>query len=56
MPVELRYGVTEVLVPAAHGEWLAAHITHARVRANEGSGHLSTPDEQLDRLRALATA
>jgi hypothetical protein len=24
--VEIRYGVTDVLVPAAHGTWLAAHV------------------------------
>ena len=56
VPVEIRYGATDVLVPAAHGEWLAAHITHAAVTIDEHSGHLSTPDQRLDRLRALAAA
>jgi pimeloyl-ACP methyl ester carboxylesterase len=56
VPVEIRYGVTDVLVPAAHGEWLAAHIAHAEVTIDEHGGHLSTPDQRLDKLRALVTA
>jgi pimeloyl-ACP methyl ester carboxylesterase len=56
VPVEIRYGVSDVLVPAAHGEWLATHIAHAEVTIDEQGGHLSTPDQRLDKLRALATA
>jgi pimeloyl-ACP methyl ester carboxylesterase len=56
VPVEIRYGATDVLVPAAHGEWLAAHIPHAEVMVDDHGGHLSTPDQRLDRLRAIATA
>jgi len=56
VPVEIRYGATDVLVPAAHGEWLAAHIPHTVVTIDDQGGHLSTPDEHLDRLRALAAA
>jgi pimeloyl-ACP methyl ester carboxylesterase len=56
VPVEIRYGATDVLVPAAHGEWLAAHIPHAAVTVDDHGGHLSTPDERLERLRALAGA
>jgi pimeloyl-ACP methyl ester carboxylesterase len=26
VPVLIRYGATDVLVPAAHGEWLTAHV------------------------------
>lgn len=54
VPIEIRYGATDVLVPAAHGAWLAAHVTHAAVTIDEHGGHLSTPDQHLDRLRALA--
>jgi pimeloyl-ACP methyl ester carboxylesterase len=56
VPVEIRYGATDVLAPAAHGEWLAGHIPHAVVTIDEHGGHLSTPDQHLDRLRALAAA
>ena len=55
VPVEIRYGATDVLVPAAHGEWLAAHIPDAAVTIDQQGGHLSTPDQRLDRLRELGT-
>jgi hypothetical protein len=42
-----------VLVPATHGAWLAAHIPGATVVADEMSGHMTTPDEALQRIRAL---
>jgi pimeloyl-ACP methyl ester carboxylesterase len=53
VPVEIRYGATDVLVPPSHGEWLAAHVPHATVVVDEGGGHLSTPDQRLHRLSAL---
>lgn len=53
VPVEIRYGEGDVLVPAAHGRWLATHITDASVIVDHDRGHLSTPDEQLERLRAF---
>jgi pimeloyl-ACP methyl ester carboxylesterase len=55
VPVEVRYGIGDVLVPASHGAWLAAHVPRAVVTVDQYAGHLSTPDEHLDRLRALAT-
>jgi len=56
MPVEIRYGAGDVLVPAAHGAWLAAHVPKAIVTVDHSAGHLATPDQRLDQLRALATA
>jgi len=56
VPVEIRYGATDVLVPAEHGEWLAAHIPHATVTVDDSGGHLSDPDEGLEQLRELITA
>ena len=56
VPVEIRYGAADVLVPAAHGAWLAAHVPNAVVKVDDNAGHLVAPDEQLDRLRALAGA
>lgn len=56
VPVEIRYGASDVLSPAAHGQWLAAHIAHAVVTVEEHSGHLSTPEQRLDLLRSLAAA
>jgi pimeloyl-ACP methyl ester carboxylesterase len=56
VPVEIRYGATDVLVPAGHGEWLAAHIPHSTVTVDDSGGHLSDPDEGLEQLRELITA
>lgn len=53
VPVQVRYGVSDVLVPAGHGEWLARHVPNANVIIDREAGHLSTPDEQLERLRSL---
>jgi pimeloyl-ACP methyl ester carboxylesterase len=53
VPVEVRYGEGDGLVPTAHGRWLATHIPGASVTVDPDRGHLSTPDEQLERLRAL---
>lgn len=56
VPVEIRYGVDDVLVPAAHGAWLGVHVPNAVVTVDHDAGHLRTPDEHLDRLRAFALA
>lgn len=53
VPVQVRYGATDVLVPAAHGKWLARHVPNATVIVDHEAGHLSTPDEHLERLRSL---
>jgi pimeloyl-ACP methyl ester carboxylesterase len=53
VPVRVRYGATDVLVPAAHGAWLAAYIPGAMVVVDEVSGHMSTPDERLELIRAF---
>jgi pimeloyl-ACP methyl ester carboxylesterase len=39
VPVLVIYGSTDVLVPTAHGEWLAAHVPGCVVKVDEG-GHL----------------
>ncbi len=53
VPVQVRYGAGDVLVPAGHGEWLARHVPNANVIVDHQAGHLSTPDEHLERLRSL---
>ena len=40
VPVLVRYGATDVLVPAAHGEWLAAHVPGCVVKVTDDAGHL----------------
>lgn len=56
VPVQVRYGAGDVLVPAGHGAWLAAHVPNATVRVAEDAGHMSTPNERLERVRALVAA
>jgi pimeloyl-ACP methyl ester carboxylesterase len=56
VPVQIRYGATDVLVPAGHGAWLGAHVPKAVVDVDVSGGHLSTPDDHLERFRALAAA
>lgn len=47
VPVQVWYGETDVLVPAAHGRWLAEHVPNATVNAKTARGHMSDPDEAL---------
>jgi pimeloyl-ACP methyl ester carboxylesterase len=39
VPVYLSYGREDTLVPAAHGDWLAAHLPNAKVVIDE-AGHM----------------
>ena len=54
VPVEVRYGATDVLVPAAHGDWLAAHVPNAVAVKDPGEGHMSSPDKVVQELARLA--
>jgi pimeloyl-ACP methyl ester carboxylesterase len=56
VPVEVRYGAQDVLVPAAHGAWLARHVPHAQVTVDQEAGHLADPDTTLRLLKALVNA
>jgi pimeloyl-ACP methyl ester carboxylesterase len=47
-PVLVRYGLTDVLVPPAHGEWLAANVPGCVVEVETSAGHLgANPEEQI---------
>jgi pimeloyl-ACP methyl ester carboxylesterase len=56
VPVTVWQGDLDLMVPFAHGQWLAAHIGHARARLIGGHGHISLVtrhrDEILDDLLA----
>jgi len=56
MPVLIRYGISDVLVPPAHGEWLAANVPGSIVKVNEVAGHLGAdPEEDIaDNARWLS--
>lgn len=56
VPVEVRYGLKDVLVPAGHGAWLAEHVPQAEVTVLPEAGHLSGPEAQVDALRTLVQA
>ena len=48
VPVLVRYGLTDVLVPPAHGEWLAANVPGCIVDVEDTAGHLgSDPEEEI---------
>jgi pimeloyl-ACP methyl ester carboxylesterase len=50
VPVLVRYGLTDVLVPPAHGEWLAANVPGCIVEVETSAGHLGDdPEEQIAR-------
>lgn len=55
VPVTVRYGEKDVLVPATHGAWLAANVPHATVVINSDAGHLTAPEDRLKQLVELTT-
>lgn len=55
VPVEIRYGLRDVLVPAAHGAWLARNVPGAIVVVEEDEGHMGDPDKVVELVRWLVT-
>ena len=53
VPVYLTYGRSDTLVPAAHGDWLAAHIAGATVVVSE-AGHMGDDATVEDQMAWLA--
>jgi len=57
-PVSLWQGSEDLMVPLAHGRWLAGHVRGARARELDGEGHLSLVSgrmgELFDELTAMA--
>jgi pimeloyl-ACP methyl ester carboxylesterase len=43
VPTRIVYGVTDVLVPRQHGEWLGRNVPNAEVVIEEEAGHLPDP-------------
>ena len=56
VPVLVRYGMTDVLVPPAHGDWLAANVPGCIVKVDDVAGHLgSDPETEIaENMRWLA--
>ena len=55
VPVEVQYGMRDVIVPPAHSRWLAEHLPHAVRVSHPESGHFSTPDQELAMLHQMVT-
>ncbi len=49
-PLTLWQGSADLMVPFAHGEWLAAQLPGASVHLDQGEGHLSIAVGALDRM------
>jgi pimeloyl-ACP methyl ester carboxylesterase len=56
VPVELRYGLHDVFVPRAHGDWLAGALPAAEVTVWDDLGHMGDGDTVLADYRALVAA
>jgi pimeloyl-ACP methyl ester carboxylesterase len=52
VPVLIRYGATDVLVPPGHGEWLAAHVPGCIVKVDHVAGHLG--DDPVEEIAEIA--
>jgi pimeloyl-ACP methyl ester carboxylesterase len=49
-PTYLWQGSEDLMVPFAHGQWLAAHVPGATVHLEQGEGHLSVALGAVDRM------
>jgi hypothetical protein len=43
----------DVLVPAAHGAWLATNVPSAKVVVNDDEGHSVPPERMLELLKSM---
>lgn len=50
VPIRVDYGLTDVLVPRQHGEWLAHNVPNAEVVIDEQGGHLPDPNLVTERF------
>ncbi len=55
-PVVVRYGEQDVMVPAAHGRWLAANVPNATVLVTQQAGHMKEPQTRIRELADLAAS
>jgi pimeloyl-ACP methyl ester carboxylesterase len=49
IPTRIMYGLTDVLVPRQHGEWLAQNVPTAEVVIDEDAGHIPDADQVRER-------
>jgi pimeloyl-ACP methyl ester carboxylesterase len=53
VPTRIMYGLTDVLVPRQHGDWLARNVPNAEAVLDEGAGHLPDAAQVTGRYRWL---
>ena len=53
VPTRILYGLTDVLVPRQHGEWLAHNVPNAEAVIDEQGGHLPDPNLVTERFAWL---
>lgn len=56
VPTRVIYGLTDVLSPQQHGEWLAKNVPNAEAIVDEHGGHIANPAEIIDRYRWLVSS
>jgi pimeloyl-ACP methyl ester carboxylesterase len=50
VPTRILYGLTDVLVPRQHGEWLAHNVPNAEAVIDEQGGHMPDPNLVTERF------
>lgn len=53
IPTRIMYGLTDVLVPRQHGDWLAGNVPNAEVVIDEEAGHVSDSARVTEHYRWL---
>jgi pimeloyl-ACP methyl ester carboxylesterase len=53
VPTRIKYGLTDVLVPRQHGEWLARNVPGAEVVIDEEGGHIADSAQVSEHYRWL---
>lgn len=56
VPATVRWGVSDVIVPAAHGAWLAERMPTATGAPESAEGHVPDPARRIAQLAVLAAA
>jgi pimeloyl-ACP methyl ester carboxylesterase len=52
VPVQLWQGGQDLMVPRAHGEWLARHVPGAEVHISPGDGHFTVVEHHVGEVHA----
>lgn len=55
VPVRVTYGMSDVVVPPAHGAWLGSHVPGAEVWVDDAGGHMLPPSDIEASIRWLVT-